>query len=240
MEPLCREVTHLPQWQRQPTIAAAAASRPSSYVRPSAKGVQRDGEATRAHPQCYCPPPPSPPHDPSLQSVSTWHGVTRSLLRPKNKPAEYQYLGGCRWALCAGRAVRGCPCWFSAVRRAGDAEGWGWEAGGGGVEGGGRGGCGIPPRLRNDANLTPRKVTPRRIVFSIARVFSDFPATFPKLLTSVAAFYILLNILLFYFPQEENTNSGVTLTCYSIFPVAQMWWAGLKKQKQKQKTPYFC
>lgn len=61
-------------------------------------------------------------------------------------------------------------------------------------------GCGIPPRLRSDANLTPRKVTPPRIGFSIARVFSDFPATFPKLLTSVAAFYILLNILFFYSP----------------------------------------
>lgn len=89
------EVTHLPQWRGEPTIAAAAASRPSSSVRPSAKGVQRDGEATRAHPQCYSPPPP-PPHDPSLPSVSTWHGVIRSLLRPKNKPAEYKYLGGCR------------------------------------------------------------------------------------------------------------------------------------------------
>lgn len=82
------EVTHLPQWRGEPTAAAAAASRPSSYVRPSAKGVRRDGEATRAHPQCYSPPPPSPPpppHDPSLPSVSTWHGVIGSLLRPKNK-----------------------------------------------------------------------------------------------------------------------------------------------------------
>lgn len=87
------------------------------------------------------------------------------------------------------------------------------------------GGCGIPPRLRNDANLTPRKVTPRRIVFSIARVFSDFPATFPKLLTSVAAFYVLSNILLF-FPQKENTDLRVTL---SIFPVVM-----------SRKKTYFC
>lgn len=59
----------------------------------------------------------------------------------------------------------------------------------------------------NDANLTPRKVTPRRIVFSIARVLSDFPATFPKLLTSVAAFYDLSNILLFFSPERKYRSS---------------------------------
>ena len=45
------QVTHLPQWRAEP---AAAASRPSSCVRPSPKGVHRDGEwrgHPRAHPQ---------------------------------------------------------------------------------------------------------------------------------------------------------------------------------------------
>lgn len=34
----------------------------------------------RAHPQCYSPPSP---HDPSLPSVSAWHGVIGSRLGPK-------------------------------------------------------------------------------------------------------------------------------------------------------------
>jgi len=79
MEPLDGHVTHLPQWRGQ--RAAAAASRPSSYVRPSALRARKVFTAMerppQTHPQCYSPPP----HDPELPSLSTWHVDVRALRR---------------------------------------------------------------------------------------------------------------------------------------------------------------
>lgn len=81
MGPLDGQVTHLPQWRGEPTAAAAAASPPSSCVRPSALRTRKVFTAMDrppwAHPQCSTPRP----HDQNLPSVSTWHGDVGALLR---------------------------------------------------------------------------------------------------------------------------------------------------------------
>lgn len=164
VEPLHGQVTHLPQWRGEPTAAAVATSRPSSYVRPSALRARKVfttmERPPRARPRCCSPPPP---HDLSLRSGSICHGDIRALLRPKKKGVNINISAG-SGELCAGRAVHGCPWWTQL----GDATLW--RCGGGGENGEEAGG--EVAYLRGSTTMpvsSLREVTSHHLWFSTVR-----------------------------------------------------------------------